>query len=198
MGRVKRLSGLVMRLRRASCLRLALRCSAPVDLNSLCMTSTPAKKPRAAAVPEGRTRRFLHFGRAVSEMAAGAAVEGISRLARGERLDVSQLMLTPSNAKRLAERMSQMRGAVLKLGQLMSMDGQGGSGVLPPMFAEMLAGLRDDAHVMPAGQLAQVLKREYGAKWKQRFRSFSEQPIAAASIGQVHKVETHEIGRAHV
>lgn len=156
------------------------------------MSPTPPKNLRAAAVPEGRTRRFLHFGRAVSEMAAGAAAEGIARLARGERPDLSQvgqLMLTPGNAKRLAERMSQMRGAVLKLGQLMSMDGQG---VLPPLFAEMLAGLRDQAHVMPAEQLAQVLKREYGAKWKQRFRSFSEQPIAAASIGQVHKVETHE------
>lgn len=102
---------------------------------------------------------------------------------------MGQLMLTPGNAKRLAERMSQMRGAVLKLGQLMSMDGQG---VLPPLFAEMLAGLRDQAHIMPAEQLAQVLKREYGAKWKTRFRSFSEQPIAAASIGQVHKVETFD------
>ncbi len=151
------------------------------------MTSPPAKKLRTAPIPEGRTRRFLHFGRAVTEMAAGAAAEGIARLARGERPAVSQLMLTPSNAKRLAERMSQMRGAVLKLGQLMSMDGQG---VLPPLFAEMLAGLRDQAHVMPAEQLAQVLKREYGAKWKQRFSSFSELPIAAASIGQVHKVQT--------
>jgi aarF domain-containing kinase len=149
----------------------------------------PPKKPRVASVPEGRTSRFLHFGRALTELAAGAAAEGITRLARGERLDMSQLMLTPGNAKRLAERMSQMRGAVLKLGQLMSMDGQG---VLPPLFAEMLGGLRDDAHVMPPEQLAQVLKREYGAKWKQRFRSFSEQPIAAASIGQVHKVETHD------
>ena len=151
------------------------------------MTPPPAKPLRAAAVPEGRTRRFLHFGRAVSELAAGAAAEGIARLARGERPTASQILLTASNAKRLAERMSQMRGAVLKLGQLMSMDGQG---VLPPLFAEMLAGLRDQAHVMPAEQLASVLKREYGAKWKQRFRSFSEQPIAAASIGQVHKVET--------
>ena len=153
------------------------------------MPSPPAKKPRVASVPEGRTSRFLHLGRAVSELVAGTAAAGIARLARGERLDVSQLMFTPGNAKRLAERMSQMRGAVLKLGQLMSMDGQG---VLPPLFADLLGGLRDQAHVMPAEQLAQVMKREYGAKWKQRFRSFSEQPIAAASIGQVHKVETFD------
>jgi predicted unusual protein kinase regulating ubiquinone biosynthesis (AarF/ABC1/UbiB family) len=140
-------------------------------------------------VPEGRTRRLLHFGRAMGEMAAGAAAEGVARLARGERLDLAQLMLTPGNARRLAERLSQMRGAVMKLGQLLSMDGQG---VLPPHFAQLLGGLRDQAHVMPAAQLAEVLEREYGTLWHKRFRRLSFAPVAAASIGQVHRAETHD------
>jgi len=143
----------------------------------------------AAPVPQGRARRFLHLGRAVSEMAAGAAAQGLQQLARGQRPDLAQLMLTPANARRLAERLSQMRGAVMKLGQLMSMDGHG---VLPQPFAELLAGLRDQGHVMPATQLAEVLEREYGAGWHQRFRRFSFAPIAAASIGQVHRAETHD------
>jgi predicted unusual protein kinase regulating ubiquinone biosynthesis (AarF/ABC1/UbiB family) len=84
-------------------------------------------------VPEGRTRRLLHFGRAVGEMAVGAAAEGVAQLARGQRPALAQLMLTPANARRLAERLSQMRGAVMKVGQLLSMDGHG---VLPPHFAE--------------------------------------------------------------
>lgn len=153
------------------------------------MNDPTPKSTRVAAVPQGRARRFLHLGRAVGELAAGAAAEGLSRLARGERPDLSQLMLTPGNARRLAERLSQMRGAVMKLGQLMSMDGKG---VLPPEFAELLAGLRDRAHVMPATQLAEVLEREYGAGWNRRFRSFSFHPIASASIGQVHRAETHD------
>jgi hypothetical protein len=121
--------------------------------------------PRAA-VPQGRTRRLLHLGRAVGELAAGAAAEGVTRLARGERPALSQLMLTPANARRLAERLSQMRGRVMKVGQLMSMDGKG---VLPPAFAELLGGLRDRAHHMPATQLIEVLSASTAAAGTQRF-----------------------------
>jgi predicted unusual protein kinase regulating ubiquinone biosynthesis (AarF/ABC1/UbiB family) len=77
----------------------------------------------------------------------------------------------------------------MKVGQLMSMDGHG---VLPPHFAELLGGLRDQAHVMPASQLVEVLEREYGSDWNRRFRRLSFQPVAAASIGQVHRAETQE------
>lgn len=144
---------------------------------------------RAAAVPQGRSSRMLHLGRAVGELAVGAAAEGLSRLARGQRPVLADVVFTPGNARRLAERLSTLRGAVMKLGQLLSMDVEG---VLPPAFAAMLAGLRDQAHAMPATQLDAVLSRAYGSDWHQRFRRFSFQPIASASIGQVHRAETHD------
>jgi predicted unusual protein kinase regulating ubiquinone biosynthesis (AarF/ABC1/UbiB family) len=122
-------------------------------------------------------------------MAASAAAGGLQQLVRGERPALNTLMLTPANARRLAERLSTLRGAAMKLGQLMSMDGHG---VLPPEFAELLAGLRDQAHHMPATQLTEVLEGEYGALWHQRFKRLSFAPVAAASIGQVHRAETHD------
>ena len=148
----------------------------------------PPKAPRNAAVPQGRKQRLLQLGLAVGEMAASAAANGLQAWARGERPRLSELMLSPDNAGRLAERLSQMRGAAMKLGQLMSMDGDA---ALPPQFAALLGGLRDQAHAMPPGQLAVLLTEQYGADWRQRFRHLSLQPMAAASIGQVHRAETH-------
>jgi predicted unusual protein kinase regulating ubiquinone biosynthesis (AarF/ABC1/UbiB family) len=144
---------------------------------------------RRAPVPQGRVQRLWHFGRALGEMAAGAAVQGVDRLARGERPELAALLLNPGNARRLAERLSTMRGAVMKVGQLLSMDSEG---LLPPHVADLLGGLRDQAHEMPASQLVEVLEREYGSNWSRRFRRFSYRPVAAASIGQVHRAETHD------
>lgn len=140
-----------------------------------------------APVPQGRGSRLLQLGLAVGGLAAGAAAEGVARLARGERPVLSEIVFTPANARRLADRLSQMRGAVMKLGQLLSMDGHG---VMPPAFADLLAGLRHQAHAMPATQLDAVLSQAWGSEWMARFRRFSFQPVASASIGQVHRAET--------
>lgn len=164
------------------------RARVPPMLQSGAMTQGFSDR-QVAPVPEGRARRLLHMGRAVGEMAVGAAVDGVARLARGERPALPHLLLTPDNARRLADRLSHMRGAAMKVGQLLSMDAHG---VLPPAFAELLAGLRDRAHAMPATQLAEVLEREYGDGWHRRFRRFEVTPVAAASIGQVHRAETHD------
>jgi predicted unusual protein kinase regulating ubiquinone biosynthesis (AarF/ABC1/UbiB family) len=138
-------------------------------------------------VPDTRARRLWHLGRTVGGIAAGAAAEGLSRMARGEKADLSSMVLTPANAQRLAASLATLRGAAMKVGQLLSMDGHG---VLPPAFAELLAQLRDGAHAMPSTQLVEILASAYGPEWHRRFRRFSFEPVASASIGQVHRAET--------
>lgn len=80
-----------------------------------------------------------------------------------------------------------MRGAAMKLGQLLSMDA---GEVLPPELTAALAQLRDGAAAMPAAQLGRVLEGHWGPGWQRRFRRFEPRPIASASIGQVHRAET--------
>ena len=114
------------------------------------------------------------------------AAEGARRLAAGERPRLGDLLLTPANAKRVADRLSHLRGAALKLGQMISMDA---GDFLPPELATILATVRNQAYRMPPQQLDGVLKREWGANWRQRFKRFDPTPMAAASIGQVHRAE---------
>jgi predicted unusual protein kinase regulating ubiquinone biosynthesis (AarF/ABC1/UbiB family) len=141
------------------------------------------------AVPTSRLGRLLHLGRLGSGIAGGAIGEGLRQLGAGRRPSAADLLLTPANAHRLAERLSEMRGAAMKLGQLLSMEA---GDLLPQPLPDILARLREYAHPMPLGQVAQVLDAAWGPGWKDRFRRFHFTPLAAASIGQVHEAETKD------
>ena len=134
-------------------------------------------------VPAGRAARIGTFGRLAGGLAGGVMAEGARRIARGERPTMREVMLTPGNATRLADKLSELRGAAMKLGQMVSMDA---GDFLPPELAAIMAKLRDQAYRMPPRQLRDVLNAEWGEGWRRRFAMFNATPIAAASIGQVH------------
>ncbi|KHS46105.1 ABC1 kinase family protein [Novosphingobium subterraneum] len=139
---------------------------------------------RYRKVPSARLSRLAAFGQLAGGVAGGVLAEGARRLARGEAPKLSDLLLTPGNAMRVADQLSRLRGAAMKLGQMISLDA---GDVLPRELSEILSRLRDSAHYMPPAQLERVLSAEWGAGWRSKFRHFGAQPIAAASIGQVHK-----------
>ncbi len=147
------------------------------------MSDDPAQY-RNRSIPQGRLSRFGHFGRLAGGVAGGMLAEGARRLAAGERPSIGDLVLTPGNAKRFADRLSHLRGAAMKLGQMISLDA---GDLLPPELATILATLRNQAYRMPPAQLNTVLKAQWGADWRRQFTRFDASPIAAASIGQVHR-----------
>lgn len=137
-------------------------------------------------VPAGRAERFVKIGWLAGRMAFGAAAESARRLG-GAEASSGHVLLTEANARRLASSLSSMRGAAMKLGQLLSLESED---LLPPEAALVLASLRDSADAMPAKQLRGVLEAEWGPGWESKFSHFDFEPIAAASIGQVHTATT--------
>jgi len=148
------------------------------------MKSDPKRVMPTHKVPTSRTDRFGLMGRLALGVAGGMLSEGSRRVLRGQWPSLQDVLLTPANVNRVAETLSKMRGAAMKLGQLISMDsGQ----ILSPELSALLDRLRGQAHVMPLGQVGQQLEQAWGPDWTEHFQKFHFTPIAAASIGQVHE-----------
>ena len=142
------------------------------------------KKSREKAIPSTRLGRLGKLARIAGGVAAGVISEGAKQISKGNRPKVTDLLLTPANAKRVAKQLATMRGAAMKVGQLLSMET---SDFLPPELAEILSQLRNKAFIMPRKQLEQSLIDAYGDNWQKKFSHFDYEPLASASIGQVHR-----------
>ena len=146
--------------------------------------SLEPKKSFGKRVPSRRLSRIAGLGRMTSSIAGTIAVNGVQHLATGKRPKISDLIMTPKNIRKVTSQLSDMRGAAMKIGQMISMDS---GDFLPKELADILSTLRSDARRMPRSQLEKVLSSAWGAGWASKFESFDYHPIAAASIGQVHK-----------
>ena len=145
-----------------------------------------ARRRTEARVPSGRVERLGRLGSMLVGMAGETALEALRRAAGGGEPGAPGI-LTEANARRLTETLAELRGAAMKLGQLLSLQGED---LLPAPLTEILATLRDQAYVMPERQLRSVLSKELGRNWASRFREFDFEPLAAASIGQVHAAQS--------
>ena len=137
------------------------------------------------AVPANAVSRAVHFGGLGIGLAAGAAAAAVRRALNGTREGESGLLLaTDANVERLAGTLCRLRGAALKVGQMLSFND---ADVLPPPMRVAMERVRDGADFMPPRQLEATLREELGDDWRANLASFEETPVASASIGQVHR-----------
>lgn len=172
-----------------------------VNLPAPTTPKTPIRKPNVrkafemsqSEVPSGRLSRIFHYGSLAAGIGLNAASEGLKHYASGktEPLSMKSLVLSPLNIERMAKKFSKMRGAALKIGQMLSLQD---SNFLPKEIQHILLRVQNSAHYMPPGQLERVMVGDLGLNWRERlFTSFDDVPIAAASIGQVHTAVTEDL-----
>ena len=149
---------------------------------------TTESKRKQSSVPTTRMGRMLRFGLLSGELALSTAIGTARQWSAGKPLDLASAVLTPGNADLLARRLASLRGPAMKVGQLLSLSGDE---MVPEEFRGALAMLRSQGYSMPDTQLRRVLGREYGKGWQQKFARFDLEPVAAASIGQLHRARKH-------
>lgn len=141
------------------------------------------------AIPTSRFSRFAKLGSMAGKVAGNMLVSGAKGALKGESWNNKNLLLQPKNIEHLARQLAHLRGAAMKLGQLLSMDA---GDLLSPELAKLLAMLRADANPMPHKQLIGVLKTQWGDNWIDTLSHIELRPFAAASIGQVHHAVTEQ------
>ncbi|HEU4976045.1 MAG TPA: AarF/ABC1/UbiB kinase family protein [Baekduia sp.] len=145
-------------------------------------------------IPTSRLARTARFGGLVAGQSARWAGTQIANRARSdEQAEAAEARRALALADELVTQLGQMKGAAMKLGQVLStvdfdMVPEGER----EAFKERLSALRDAAPQVPFERMRKVLLHDLGGTLDEHFRAFSPEPVAAASIGQVYRATLHD------
>ncbi len=160
----------------------------------------PAGKPRTATIPArskhrprahnastlttGRARRVLKVGTLTTSLGGSYIWQALKRPFQSqERTERDLLDAHVRNAIRIVERSTELKGAFMKLAQMLSMR----TDLLPPEALEILSTVQSSVPPMSYDVIRAQITRELGAPPEQLFERFEPDAFAAASLGQVHR-----------
>jgi predicted unusual protein kinase regulating ubiquinone biosynthesis (AarF/ABC1/UbiB family) len=139
-----------------------------------------------ADITSGRARRMLSVGRLTTSVGGSYLWQVFKRPFQSASRSQQALLETHvRNAERVVARSKELRGAFMKLAQMLSMRGD----LLPAEALEVLSVVQSSVPAMPWARVRRVLTEELGAAPEERFRRFEPEAFAAASLGQVHRAE---------
>uniref|UniRef100_A0A8D0AB14 Atypical kinase COQ8A, mitochondrial n=1 Tax=Sander lucioperca TaxID=283035 RepID=A0A8D0AB14_SANLU len=144
-------------------------------------------RARERKVPVTRLGRLANFGGLAVGLGFGALAE-VAKKTMIRHSDAAGILdsspfLSEANAERIVRTLCKVRGAALKLGQMLSIQDDA---FINPQLAKIFDRVRQSADFMPIKQMTKALNNDLGPNWRDKLESFEERPFAAASIGQVH------------
>ena len=148
--------------------------------------------PEAKRLPTGRVARTARVGGLVAGQGVRwAGMRAANRVRTPEQAAAAENERTAALVNELVDQLGRMRGAAMKVGQVISMvEFDGLAEDQQDELQRKLATLRDDIPPVPFARLEKLLRRELGRPLESVFSEFDKRAFAAASIGQVHRATT--------
>jgi len=148
--------------------------------------------PKRKHVSGGRVSRFIKLSSLTTSV--GASMVGdklIGRVLPKDQREKRTRRALEKNAARVVKTMGEMKGAAMKLGQMLS-SAPIEDEHLPPEVKDALAVLQREAPPMPWSMVVSQIEAAFDRPISDVYRYFDPEPLAAASIGQVHRAETFD------
>ena len=118
---------------------------------------------------------------------AGRTALGFGKRIGGRPAEVVAAELQARTAQQLFQVLGELKGGAMKFGQALSIFEAAFPEEIAVPYRATLTKLQDSAPPMPTSSVHEVLRADFGTRWRSRFASFDDHPVASASIGQVHR-----------
>jgi predicted unusual protein kinase regulating ubiquinone biosynthesis (AarF/ABC1/UbiB family) len=118
---------------------------------------------------------------------AGRSAAGLGKRLGGRPAEVVAAQVQQRTAEQLFATLGELKGGAMKVGQALSAMEAALPEQLVGPYREALTRLQETAPALPTPVVHRILDEQFPAGWRRLFRAFDDRPVAAASIGQVHR-----------